>query len=142
MSTSNRIRAGLVVGACLAVLSGCAGDSASTTADAADSTAATPSAKAAREPVRKAAPADLANFACAPRGRKLRWEARGDLTNDADAPMVYTITVVTVGAADEVLGERAGSFTLQPGQTRTFTWPRFYRGPAEACLPRVLRRPT
>ena len=53
----------------------------------------------------------------------------------------HSVTVVTVGGGDEVLGERAGSFTLKPDQTRTFTWPRFYQGPAEACLPRVLRRP-
>jgi hypothetical protein len=141
VSTSSRLRAGLVASACLAILPACAGDSPDRSTDAPEAATVAPSAKAARQPVRKAAPADLANFACSPRGKKHAWGARGDLTNYADAPMLYSLTVVTVGAGDEVLGERDGSFTLKPNQTRTFTWPRFYQGPAEACLPRVLRRP-
>jgi len=86
------------------------------------------------------APADLANFSCT-RLDSGQWKASGHVTNSAGEPMVYTVTVVTVDADSRVVGERIADLRLEPDQSRRFSWPRFYRGAAETCMPHVERRP-
>lgn len=86
------------------------------------------------------APADLANFGCSRRDDG-RWRAEGIVTNSAGRPMVYTVTVVAVDDRERVVGERIESFRLKPEEARPFSWPRFYRGAASVCMPRVERAP-
>jgi hypothetical protein len=134
------------------VLSACGGDQAGDGAGDGDADgAAQPSAgptatagvtasarPAADEP--EVAPADLANFSCVRQGDG-RWKATGDITNSTDRPMVYTVTVVTTDADAKVLGERVKSFTIEPEQSKSFTWPQFFRGSADTCMPHVQRKP-
>jgi hypothetical protein len=120
------------------LLAGCGGDDDQLSDSAGES--ATRDASSPPKQTDEAAPADLDNFVCD--GRKGGpWRAEGVLTNSADERMVYTVTVVTVGAEDAVLGEKATSYQLDPEETTTFAWPRFYVGGAESCMPQVIRRP-
>lgn len=84
------------------------------------------------------APADLANFSCARRHGV--WSARGDVSNSARTPMIYTVTVVTLAGAD-VAGEDTSRFVLRPGTSTTFRLPAISTGPADDCLPRLVREP-
>ncbi|HET7326508.1 MAG TPA: hypothetical protein VFJ14_04400 [Nocardioidaceae bacterium] len=86
------------------------------------------------------APADLAGFSCA-RQADGRWKAEGQITNSADEPMIYTVTVVTTRGGSRVVGERIRSFQLKPEQAERFSWPGFYRGAASTCMPHVQREP-
>jgi hypothetical protein len=119
------------------LMAGCGGDDQQS--DSADEPAAG-DASGPPKSVDEAAPADLDNFTCN-RLDDGRWRVEGVLTNSADRRMVYTVTVVTVDAVDAVLGEKATSYRLEPEETTSFAWPRFYVGNADACMPQVLRRP-
>lgn len=105
--------------------------------------AATGAGAAGAEPASGAARAqpvagDLTNFSCEKRGGA--WSARGHITNSATEPMVYTVTVVTV-AGTEVSGEETEEFLLEPDESAGFDLPGIARGPADACMPRLLRAP-
>jgi hypothetical protein len=153
MRVRTAVRPGLlVVTAGLAlVLSACGGSdepaaesapatSAPTASAAADApragTAAAARPVAAPQPT--VAPADLANFSCVRRHGV--WSARGDVSNPTRDPMVYTVTVVTVAGAD-IAGEDTSRFVLRPGSSASFELPAISTGPADDCLPRLLREP-
>lgn len=106
--------------------------------------AAATGAATGAEPATGPAPAqpaagDLTNFSCGQRGGGL-WSARGHITNSAKEPMVYTVTVVTV-TGTEVSGEETEEFLLEPDESAGFDLPGIARGPAETCMPRLLRAP-
>jgi hypothetical protein len=85
-----------------------------------------------------AAPADLANFSCT--RRRGVWSAQGDVTNSTRDPMVYTVTVVTVSGTD-IAGEDTTRFALKPGSATSFELPAVSTGPADDCMPRLVREP-
>jgi len=89
-------------------------------------------------PAPTAAPADLAYFSCA--RRHGAWSARGDVTNSAKDPMVYTVTVVTVSGT-AIAGEDTSRFLLKPGASTSFDLPAVSTGPADECMPRLVREP-
>jgi hypothetical protein len=134
------------------LLSGCGGDDSEPqaapqpTATASAGATAPPSAAtgggSAVQPVTAPQPElaarDLANFSCEQRGRM--WSAGGDVSNSAKEPMVYTVTVVTVAGAD-VTGDETEELLLQPGDTEHFEMPGVAGGPADTCMPRVVRTP-
>lgn len=84
---------------------------------------------------------DLANFDCAKAKRGDVWAASGNITSSAKGLMVYKVTVVTVDGPDDVVGERIQRFTLKPDETVSFEFPNLYTGQADACMPRLERRP-
>lgn len=84
------------------------------------------------------AAADLSNFSCTRQGGV--WSAEGDITNSGQVAMVYTVTVVTVDGAG-VSGEDSAQVLLRPGASTSFDLPGIAEGPADACLPRLLRTP-
>jgi hypothetical protein len=84
------------------------------------------------------APGDLTNFSCTP--RRGVWTASGDISNSAREPMVYTLTVVTVAAAD-VAGEDTEQVRLRPGESTSVELPAISRGAADSCVPRLVRIP-
>jgi hypothetical protein len=92
-----------------------------------------------REPQAKPAAGDLANFSCT-RARGGVWAASGDVTNSAREPMVYTLTVVTVEGS-EISGEETKDLLLKPDEAVTFDLPTVAQGPADACMPRLVRAP-
>jgi len=147
MTTGRTI--GLVAGLAL-LLGACGGSeepaSQSAPAKAAPTAAAAanagPGAKAAAQPVAApqptAAPADLANFSCARRHGV--WSAHGDVSNSTRDPMVYTLTVVTISGT-AISGEDGSRFLLRPGASTSFDLPAVSTGPADDCVPRLLREP-
>ncbi|MPZ62392.1 MAG: hypothetical protein GEU93_14080 [Propionibacteriales bacterium] len=84
---------------------------------------------------------DLANFDCGKAKRGDVWAASGNITSSAKGRMIYKVTVVTVEGSNDVLGERIQRFTLKPDETVSFEFPNFYTGEADACMPRLERRP-
>lgn len=136
-------------------VSGCGGDDGDEAAAPASPAATAPAAadaaggargtgratagRQAREPKAQTAAADLANFSCTQRTGGV-WSASGDVTNSGSAPMVYTVTVVTVEGA-EVAGEESEQLLLEPGESTGFELAAISRGSADACMPRVLRTP-
>jgi hypothetical protein len=132
------------------VLGGCGGSDEPASQSAAAKAAPTASAAvslpgagaAAAQPVAApqptAAPADLANFSCTRRHGV--WSAHGDVSNAGRDPMVYTVTVVTISGAD-VAGEDTTRFLLRPGGSTSFDLPAVSTGPADECMPRLVREP-
>jgi hypothetical protein len=114
-----------------------AGPTASAAASAAPGAGAA-AAQPVAAPAPTAAPADLANFSCTRRHGV--WSAHGDVSNSTRDPMVYTVTVVTISGTD-VAGEDTSRFLLRPGGTTSFDLPAVSTGPADECMPRLVRQP-
>jgi hypothetical protein len=103
---------------------------------AGSSSAATGSA---RETQAQPAAGDLANFSCT-QARGGVWSASGDVTNSTKEPMVYTVTVVTVDGS-EISGEETTELRVQPDEAVSFDLPTVADGPADACIPHLVRAP-
>jgi hypothetical protein len=101
-------------------------------------TAATNRARPAALGGLQAAAGDLSNFSCEQRGAV--WSADGVVSNSADEPMVYTVTVVTV-AGGEVSGHASDEILLDADESTPFELKRVSRGAADACMPRLVRAP-
>ena len=140
---------GLVAGLAL-LLGGCSGSDqpASQPAPARAAPTSAAAAKSARgagaavqpvaAPQPTAAPGDLANFSCTRRHGV--WSAHGDVSNSTRDPMVYTVTVVTVSGT-AIAGEDDSQFLLRPGASTRFDLPAVSTGPADDCMPRLVREP-
>jgi hypothetical protein len=85
------------------------------------------------------APGDLANFSCTESDGGV-WKAEGDISNSTDQPMVYTVTVVTLDG-NEISGEETAEVVVKPDEATSFDLPAVAEGPADACLPRLVRSP-
>jgi len=83
---------------------------------------------------------DLADFACT-RTWRGSWKVSGAIVNTGTRPTRYTLTVVTLGDADDVVGQRVERLQVDDGDTAAFRWPRFAGGTAETCMPRLQREP-
>jgi hypothetical protein len=100
--------------------------------------AAAASAEPVAAPQPTMAPADLANFSCT--RRHGAWSAHGDVINSTRDPMVYTVTVVTIAGTD-IAGEDSTRFVLRPRASTSFDLPAISTGPADDCMPRLVREP-
>jgi hypothetical protein len=109
-------------------------------ASAAPGTGGAPAARAqpAAASLPEAAPGDLANFSCT--RRRGVWSAQGDVSNSAQEPMVYAVTVATV-ADTGVTGQDTDRLVLEPDESTRFELRAIAQGAVDSCLPRVVRTP-
>ena len=115
-----------------------AGETGSTAAPGAGN-ASSANGTSSRQPDTQPAAGDLANFSCT-QERGGVWSATGDVTNSAKEPMVYTVTVVTVDGS-EISGEETKDLLVKADEALSFDLPTVARGPADACMPRLVRAP-